>query len=45
MTRQEIAAECRRVKAAINKTKSEKLKRDYTKHLRKMQAQLLKNEG
>ena len=37
MTRQEIVEECKRVKQALNKTKSDKLKRDYTKHLRKLQ--------
>lgn len=41
MTRQEIVQEIKRVKAALNSTKSDKLKRDYSKHLRKLQKQLL----
>lgn len=41
MTREEAAAECKRLAAAIRKTESEKLKRDYGKRLRKLQARLL----
>ena len=40
MNRTEIIAEIKRVKAAISKSKSDKLKRDYSKHLRKLQKQL-----
>lgn len=45
MTREETVAECKRIKAAINKTKSEKLKKDYGKRLKKLQARLLYQEG
>lgn len=45
MTRAEIAAECKRLKAAINRTKSEKLRKDYGKRLKKLQAWLLYSEG
>jgi len=41
MTRAEVVAECKRLKTAINKTKSDKLRRDYGKRLRKLQAVLL----
>ena len=41
MTREETVAECKRVKQAIAKTTSEKLKRDYSKYLRKLQKSLL----
>jgi len=41
MSRTEIVDECKRLKAAINKTKSDKLRRDYGKRLRKLQAVLL----
>ena len=39
--REKVVAEIKRVKAALNKTKSEKLIRDYTKHLHRLQKQLL----
>lgn len=42
MTRTEIVAECKRLKTAIDKSKSDKLKRDYGKRLRKLQTILLK---
>ena len=38
--RAEIVAECKRVKKAIANTQSEKLKRDYSKHLRRLQKRL-----
>ena len=41
-TRMEIVAECKRLKTAINKSKSKMLKRDYGKRLRKLQGMLLK---
>ena len=41
MNRNEIVAEIKRVKTALNNTKSDKLKRDYTKYLHKLQKQLL----
>lgn len=41
MTREETVAECKRLTIAIRKTESEKLKRDYAKRLRKLQARLL----
>lgn len=41
MTRTEVVSECKRLKMAINKTQSDKLKRDYGKRLKKLQAQLL----
>ena len=36
MNREEMAQEIERVKIALNKTKSWKLKRDYTKYLRRL---------
>ena len=41
MSRTEIVDECKRLKTAINKTKSDKLKRDYGKRLKKLQTMLL----
>lgn len=41
LTRTEAAAECKRLAEAIKKTKSEKLKNDYSKRLRKLQKRLL----
>jgi hypothetical protein len=41
MTREETAKECKRLSEAIRKSKSETLKRDYGKRLRKLQARLL----
>jgi len=41
MSRTEIVDECKRLKTAINKTKSDKLRRDYGKRLRKLQDVLL----
>ena len=41
MTREEIVTECKRLKEAINKTKSQKLRKDYGKRLKKLQARLL----
>ena len=45
MTREETVKECKRLTAAIRKTESEKLKRDYGKRLKKLQAWLLYSEG
>lgn len=42
IARAEIIAECKRLKTAIDKSKSDKLKRDYGKRLRKLQIMLLK---
>ena len=36
-----VAEECKRLTAAIRKTDSEKLKRDYSKRLRTLQKRLL----
>lgn len=41
MTREETVKECKRLGEAIKKTKSEKLKNDYGKRLRKLQKRLL----
>lgn len=41
LTRQEVVKECKRLTAAIRKTDSEKLKRDYSKRLRRLQKRLL----
>lgn len=41
MTREETVKECKRLAEAIKKTKSEKLKNDYSKRLRKLQKRLL----
>ena len=41
MTREETAAECKRLTVAIRKTESEKLKRDYGKRLKQLQKRLL----
>lgn len=41
MPREEVVKERNRLAAAIRKTESEKLKRDYGKRLRKFQARLL----
>lgn len=41
MSRKEVVEECKRLTAAIRKTKSEKLKNDYGKRLRKLQKRLL----
>lgn len=41
MTREEVVKECKRLKEAIRKTNSEKLKRDYGKKLNKLQNRLL----
>lgn len=41
MTRTELVLECKRLKMAMNKTQSEKLRRDYGKRLKKLQTQLL----
>ena len=45
MSREEAVKECKRLTAAIHKTESEKLKRDYGKRLKKLQARLLYSEG
>ena len=45
MSREEVVKECKRLTAAIRKTESEKLRRDYGKRLRKLQARLLYSEG
>lgn len=44
MTRAEVVAECKRLKKAINTTNSEKLRKDYGKRLKKLQAWLLYSE-
>lgn len=41
MTREETVQEIKRIKEALRKTQSEKLKRDYGKRLRKLQNRLL----
>lgn len=41
MTREETVIECKRLTAAIRKTDSEKLKRDYSKRLKVLQKRLL----
>jgi hypothetical protein len=40
-TREDAVEECRRLKAAMQKTKSEKLRVDYGKKLRRLQKRLL----
>ncbi len=40
MTKQEIRAEIDRVEKALAKTKSEKLRNDYTKHLKNLYRKL-----
>ena len=44
MTSAEVVAEYKRLKKAINTTNSEKLRKDYGKRLRKLQAWLLYSE-
>lgn len=41
MTRAEAVKECQRLGEAIRKTKSEKLRKDYGKQLKKLQKRLL----
>lgn len=41
MTRAETAQECRRLARAVRQSESEKLRRDYGKRLRQLQARLL----
>lgn len=41
MTREETAKECKRLSEAIRKSKSEMLKRDYGKKLKRLQKRLL----
>lgn len=41
MTRKETVMECKRLKQAIRKTESEKLKKDYSKRLKRLQNRLL----
>ena len=41
LTREETVKECKRLTAAIRKTDSEKLKRDYSKRLKRLQKRLL----
>lgn len=41
MPREDAVKECKRLAEAIKKTKSEKLKNDYSKRLRKLQKRLL----
>ena len=45
MDRREAAQECKRLAAAIRKTESEKLRRDYSKRLRRIQKRLLYGEA
>lgn len=44
LTREELVRECKRLAAAIRKSESEKLKRDYGKKLRRLQKRLLYRE-
>lgn len=41
MTREEAVKECKRLSEAIRKSKSETLKRDYGKKLKRLQKRLL----
>lgn len=41
LTREEASKECKRLAEAIKKTKSEKLRNDYGKRLKKLQKRLL----
>lgn len=41
MSREEVVRECKRLAAAIQKTESEKLRRDYGKRLRRLQRRLM----
>lgn len=41
MTREETVNECKRLTAAIRKTDSDKLRRDYSKRLKRLQRRLL----
>lgn len=41
LTREEAVKECKRLTAAIRKTESETLKRDYRKRIRHLQKRLL----
>lgn len=41
MTREQTVNECKRLTAAIRKTESAKLKRDYSKRLKVLQKRLL----
>ena len=41
LPREETVKECKRLAEAIKKTKSDKLKNDYSKRLRKLQKRLL----
>lgn len=43
-SREATVRECKRLTEAIRKTKSEKLRRDYGKQLRRLQARLLYQE-
>lgn len=45
MSRNDIKKECERLKAAIQKSNSETLRRDYGKRLKKLQKQLLYCKG
>lgn len=45
MSREELKKECERLQAAIQKSKSETLRRDYGKRLKKLQKQLLYLKG
>lgn len=45
MTREEAVLECKRLTTAIRKTKSEKLRKDLSKRLRKLQKRLLWSEA
>ena len=44
MSREETVRECKRLAAAIRRTESEKLRRDYGKKLRRLQKRLLYRE-
>lgn len=41
LTREDMVRECKRLTAAIRKTESEKLRRDYGKRLRRLHKRLI----
>ena len=41
MPREQVVRECKRLKEAIRKTQSEKLRKDYGKRLKRLQNRLL----
>ena len=44
LTREEVVTECKRLKAAIAQSQSNKLRADYDKRLRRLQKRLLYQE-